>query len=91
MLDFLIMYIVIITIFIAIAFPFVLGVIRLMDGLRSNVKLKTLLQITLTPFSIEYLRWQGSKTPLKKLYYRWLNIGFILSVLTLIYLLVSAR
>ncbi len=91
MLDFLVSYIVIITMFMAIAFPILLFMIRLLDGLRSKVNIKTLLRIAFTPFSIAYLRWQGSTTPLKNIYHVWLNIGFILSLLTLIYLLVSAR
>jgi hypothetical protein len=91
MFDFIIVYLVIISIFIALVFPILLLVLRIMDATQSKVTLTRWLRIVFLPFSIGYQPWQSNQNHIKKLYLVWLNIGFILSLISLLYLLASAR
>jgi hypothetical protein len=91
MFDFIIVYLVIISIFIALVFPILLLVLRIMDATKSKVTLTRWLRIVFLPFSIGYHPWQSNQNHIKKLYHVWLNVGFILSLISLLYLLASAR
>ncbi len=91
MLDFMIVYLVIICMFIALVFPILLLILRILDATQNKVTLAQWFIMVLLPFSIGYQPWQKNQNKIKKLYLVWLNIGFILSLISLLYLLASAR
>lgn len=91
MLDFMIVYLVIICMFIALVFPILLLILRILDATQNKVTLAQWFKMVLLPFSIGYQPWQKKQNQFKKLYLVWLNIGFILSLISLLYLLASAR
>lgn len=91
MLDFIVIYLILITLFMSTLFPFLLLVLRWMDVQGKKLPFMTKVRIVLMPFSIEYVLWKDSNPSHQKRYRDWLRIGFIFSLITLIYLFVSAR